>query len=187
MSHASTTNAATLRFQAIFHAAVESYQKQTKNDLNTHPLASQLKSCDSTSAVLAILQEQVREFDKSRSGDERLTKWLSPTVNVLTAFSATVAGGVGLVSLDRSFSIHPLIFFIGIFSCERDFHRHWRLRSGKNHISFSGRIVLTLKVFYPRRPMMLQRVKTFSQNYLNASDVFSPDSKPIQRWHQLRQ
>ena len=118
MSHASTTNAATLRFQAIFHAAVESYQKQTKNDLNTHPLASQLKSCDSTSAVLAILQEQLREFDKSRSGDERLTKWLSPTVNVLTAFSATIAGGVGLVSLDRSSSIHPLIL-----------HRYFLLRT----------------------------------------------------------
>jgi hypothetical protein len=102
MSQAPTATAATsLRFQAIFHAAVKTYQKQTKNDLIAHPLASQLQSCDSTSAIIAILQDQVQEFDKSRSGDERLTKWLSPTVNVLTAFSATVAGGVGLVSLDR--------------------------------------------------------------------------------------
>jgi hypothetical protein len=102
MSQAPTATAATsLRCQAIFHAAVKTYQKQTKNDLIAHPLASQLQSCDSTSAIIAILQDQVQEFDKSRSGDERLTKWLSPTVNVLTAFSATVAGGVGLVSLDR--------------------------------------------------------------------------------------
>ena len=88
-----------LRFQTIFQAALESYGKQTKNDLLTHPLASQLESCNSTTAVIAILQDQVREFDKSHSGEERLTRWLGPTVNVLWAFSGAVSGGVGLVSL----------------------------------------------------------------------------------------
>ena len=35
----------------------------------------------------------------SINGDERLTEWLRPTVNVLyAAFSAAVSGGVGLVS-----------------------------------------------------------------------------------------
>ena len=87
------------RFQAIFQAALKSYKKQTKEDLLAHPLASQLQSCNSTSAILAFLQDQVREFDKSHSGDERLTRWLGPTVNVLCAFSAAVSGGVGLVSL----------------------------------------------------------------------------------------
>jgi hypothetical protein len=101
MSQTSATAAASSesRFQAIFQAALKSYQKQTKKDLLTHPLASQLQSCDSTTAILAILQDQVREFDKSRSGDERLTKWLGPTVNVLYAFSATISGGVSLVRL----------------------------------------------------------------------------------------
>ncbi|KAF8258090.1 hypothetical protein EI94DRAFT_1816112 [Lactarius quietus] len=100
MSQISTSAAASSqssRFQAIFQAAVKSYQKQTKKDLIAHPLASQLQSCDSTAAILAILKDQVREFDKSHSGDERLTKWMGPTVNVLVAFSATVSGGVGLV------------------------------------------------------------------------------------------
>ena len=69
-------------------------------DLLAHPLASQLRDCDSNNAILAILQDQVREFDKSHSGDERLTKWLGPTVNVLNAFSATISGGVSLVGLD---------------------------------------------------------------------------------------
>ena len=69
-------------------------------DLLAHPLASQLQNCDSTTAILAILQVQVQEFDKSHSGDDRLTKWLGPTVNVLSAFSATVSGGVSLVRLD---------------------------------------------------------------------------------------
>ncbi|KAF8263290.1 hypothetical protein EI94DRAFT_1741234 [Lactarius quietus] len=111
MFQASTSAAASSRFQAIFQAAVKSYQKQTKKDLIAHPLASQLHSCDSTAAILDILQDQVREFDKSRSGDERLTKWIGPTVNVLVAFSATVSGGVGLV-----FSPATVIFAgIGVF------------------------------------------------------------------------
>ena len=87
-------------FQAIFQAALKTYQKQTKKDLLAHPLASQLQDCDSTTAILAILQDQVREFDKFRSGDEKLTKWLGPTVNVLSAFSATIFSGVGMVLLD---------------------------------------------------------------------------------------
>ena len=99
MSQIPTTAVASSRFQAIFRDALKSYQKQTKKDLTAHPLASQLQSCDSTSAIIVVLQDQVREFDKSHSGDERLTKWLNPTVNVLCAFSAAVSGGVGLVSL----------------------------------------------------------------------------------------
>ncbi|KAI9447127.1 hypothetical protein BJY52DRAFT_1420483 [Lactarius psammicola] len=97
MSQTPTTASASSRFQAIFNAALKSYEKQTKNDLIAHPLASQLQSCDSTSAILAVLQDQVREFDQARSGDERLTNWLNPTVNVLCAFSVALGEGFGLV------------------------------------------------------------------------------------------
>ena len=94
------SNSSESHFQAIFQAALKTYQKQTKKDLLAHPLASQLQDCDSTTAILAILQDQVREFDKFRSGDEKLTKWLGPTVNVLSAFSATIFSGVSMVLLD---------------------------------------------------------------------------------------
>ncbi|KAF8270105.1 hypothetical protein EI94DRAFT_1723881 [Lactarius quietus] len=111
MSQMASTSTASSRFQAIFDAALKSYEKQTKKDLTAHPLASQLKSCNSTSTILALLQEQVREFDQAHSGDERLTKWLNPTVNVLCAFSAAISGGVSLV-----FSPANAIFAgIGVF------------------------------------------------------------------------
>ncbi|KAH9060283.1 hypothetical protein EDB87DRAFT_624282 [Lactarius vividus] len=111
MSQTPATTAASSRFQDIFQAALKSYQKQTKKDLTTHPLASQLQSCDSTSAILSVLRDQVREFDQAHSGDERLTKWLIPTVNVLYAFSAVVSEGVGLV-----FSPAKVMFAgIGVF------------------------------------------------------------------------
>ncbi|KAF8274642.1 hypothetical protein EI94DRAFT_1712774 [Lactarius quietus] len=109
MSQTRTTPEA--RFQLMFHAALKSYEKKTKKDLIAHPLASQLQACNSTTAILVVLQDQVREFDKSRSGDERLTQWLSPTVNVLSAFSAAISGGVSLV-----FSPANVIFAgIGVF------------------------------------------------------------------------
>ena len=95
------TTAASSRFQSIFEAALMSYKRQTKKDLTAYPLASQLQRCGSTSDIIDILQDQVRQFDHSRSGDKRLSKWLSPTVNVLIAFSAAVSDVVGLVSLDR--------------------------------------------------------------------------------------
>ncbi|KAI9452038.1 hypothetical protein BJY52DRAFT_1418857 [Lactarius psammicola] len=111
MSQMPSAAPASSRFQAMFDAALKLYQKQTKKDLTAHPLASQLQSCDSTSAILAILQDQVRDFDQAHSGDERLTKWLIPTVNVLYAFSAAVSEGVSLV-----FSPANAIFVgIGVF------------------------------------------------------------------------
>jgi hypothetical protein len=99
MAYTSTSSS---RFQAIFSAALKSYEKQTKKDLLAHPLAAQLQSCNSASAVRAFLQDQLLEFDEAHSGDERLTKWLSPTVNVLYAFSAAISGGVSLVCLQLS-------------------------------------------------------------------------------------
>ncbi|KAH9016400.1 hypothetical protein EDB83DRAFT_230808 [Lactarius deliciosus] len=84
-------------FQTIFHASLKAYEKQTKKNLLSHPLSAQLNSCDSSAAILTVLQDQVQEFEQSRSVDERLTRWLDPTVNVLYAFSATLGEGIGLV------------------------------------------------------------------------------------------
>ena len=79
--------------------ALESYKKHTKKDLLVHPLASQLQACDSPAGIIAVLQQQVQELDQSRSGDDRWSKWLGPTVNILYSLSETLGEGVGLVSL----------------------------------------------------------------------------------------
>ena len=86
-------------FQYIFNASLQAYDNKTKNNLLNHPLATQLQSCDSPHAVLAVLQDLVQKFDQRRTSDERLKNWLDPTVNVLYTFSATLGGGVGLVGL----------------------------------------------------------------------------------------
>ncbi len=84
--------------EGIFDAALKSYKKKTKKDLKNHDLFKQLETCDSPAAILAVFQA-----DPSRTGgDDRLKKWLVPTINVLYAFSQTLGEGVSLVNIDSS-------------------------------------------------------------------------------------
>jgi hypothetical protein len=86
-------------FVSIFNAALESYKRKTKKDLASHPLLPSLQSCDSPEAVLTVLRDQIPAFSQSQNGDDGLTKWVAPTVNVVYAFSAALGQGVGLVNI----------------------------------------------------------------------------------------
>ena len=98
MSHSRRTVSSS-NFQLIINNALDKYKKHTKKDLLAHPLAARLQSCNSASAILAVLQQQVQELlSHSRSSDERWSRWLDPTVNILYKLCSAVAG-VGLVCL----------------------------------------------------------------------------------------
>ncbi|KAH9073530.1 hypothetical protein EDB83DRAFT_80889 [Lactarius deliciosus] len=99
MSQTPSTSTSSSNFRAVFVSALREYEKKTKTDLHTHPLATQLQSCQSSSDILAVLHDKVNEFDQSRSHNERLSSWLGPTINVLYAFSATLGEGVGLANI----------------------------------------------------------------------------------------
>jgi hypothetical protein len=99
MSHPNPSTSSSPNFQLIFNKALKAYQKRTKSDLLAHPLAAQLQDCNSLSAILNIIHQQVQQFQQSREGDEGLTKWLDPTVKVLYSLSATLGEGVSLVCL----------------------------------------------------------------------------------------
>jgi hypothetical protein len=86
-------------FVSLFNASLESYKRKTKKDLASHPLLPTLQSCDSPEAVLTVLREQVSASNQSQNGDDGLTKWVTPTVNVLYSFSGTIGQGVGLVNI----------------------------------------------------------------------------------------
>ena len=103
-----SSSSSSSNFQSVLNAALEAYERKTKSKLLTHPLAAQLQSCDSPTAILSVLQDLVGQFDLRRRGDERLTKWLTPTVNVLYALSSTVGQGVGLVSPNSLSSSEPV-------------------------------------------------------------------------------
>src|SRR6266852_4165288 len=97
MSHTCPTSASSTNFQVIFNDALRAYERRTKKDLLAHPLAAQLQTCDTHSSILIVLQQQVQELNQFQSGDERLTKWLDPTVKVLHTFSETLGECVSLV------------------------------------------------------------------------------------------
>ncbi|KAI9436481.1 hypothetical protein H4582DRAFT_2058807 [Lactarius indigo] len=94
MSLSTLTAVSSSNFRTIFLAALKKYEKKTKTDLLTHPLATQLQSCNSSGDILAVLHDIVNEFDQSNSRNERLSSWLNPTINVLYAFSATLGEGI---------------------------------------------------------------------------------------------
>jgi hypothetical protein len=107
-------------FQLIINNALNTYKKRTKKDLCTHPLAAQLQTCESPAAILAVLQQQVQCLDQSRSADERWTKWLDPTVNVLHVFSDILGAGVSLVCLTTCASLkYVLSYLCGRYSPRR--------------------------------------------------------------------
>ena len=116
-SVSSGPNVSFLRFQDLFNAALREYSQKTGKDIATDPLTASLLPCNSSDAVLAILQEQAHAFNRFRYGDWKvqLMRRLKPTVDILLGLSTSgVFGeGIGLVRLIkatyrlRKFIIHP--------------------------------------------------------------------------------
>ena len=94
--HPIATVSSSSKFQLIFNDALKAYEKRTKKNLLDHPLATELENCNSPSGILAVLHQQ--GLDQSLRDDDRWTKWLDPTVNVLYMLSRALGEGIGLVS-----------------------------------------------------------------------------------------
>ena len=86
-------------YQVIFDSALKVYKKKTGKDLTTHPLLGRFQTCNSPDAVLDVIHEHILEQSKPQSSGDKFLTWLNPTINLLNGFSATIGGGVGLVSL----------------------------------------------------------------------------------------
>ena len=92
-------NSTRANHQSIFDSALQEYTKKTRKILSSEPLFYKLQSCDSPDDIITVLQQQIPGFDQSSGGssDDRLTRWLDPTVKVVNAFSATIGNAVALV------------------------------------------------------------------------------------------
>jgi hypothetical protein len=117
-------------FTTIFQAALSEYEAVTRKPLRAHPFATQIDGCGSPEAVLDVLRTQSQAFNKFRKRNERLMEWLDPTVNILSAFSATLGEGIGLVS--------PLIHLVRSSSDIRALsHSHLLKRYSRGSAYFS--------------------------------------------------
>ncbi|KAF8259319.1 hypothetical protein EI94DRAFT_1707202 [Lactarius quietus] len=114
MSQVSSTSTSSPNFETIFAAALKEYTKKTKKDIASHPLAAQIKSCGSPSAVLTVLQTQVQTFDPSESANQRWKMLLGPTVNVLYAFSTFLKNAIGPVNRETLIFPPAAAIFTGI-------------------------------------------------------------------------
>ncbi|KAH8986747.1 hypothetical protein EDB92DRAFT_1818226 [Lactarius akahatsu] len=120
MLHSSPVAISSSNLHSIFAAALNAYEKKTKNNLLKHPLAAQLQSCTSSADILVLLRDKVEEHDQSKSGDERSLSWLNPTINVLYAFSMTLGEGVGLASVGVLQWSYSWIFNCGVGQAAKD-------------------------------------------------------------------
>ena len=98
----SQTAAPSSIFKSMLDAALAEYKKKTGDDLLAHWLALEVQTCQSVDAVLDVLREQAKAFD--RSGDQKLMKWIDPLVHVLYTFSDALGDGVSLVRITNPFS-----------------------------------------------------------------------------------
>jgi hypothetical protein len=102
MSSSSETLESSSHFKSIIDAALSEYKTKTGNDLTSNSLAKELQGCESSEAVLDIIQREAKAFDKFRDGDKRLMRWIGPSVDVLYTISATLGQGVGMVRIIKT-------------------------------------------------------------------------------------
>jgi len=118
MSNLPSPSTSRINLDSIFNAALRAYKKKTGKDITSHPLATELQSCDSPDAILAVLRRQIPTPDQSHNGDEIFVKCLIPTVNVLYTLSDALGEGVSLViiTMPSLLRIRPLTPFSQVFS-----------------------------------------------------------------------
>ena len=145
MSAVPSTSTSHSKFASILDAALEKYKRKTNQDLAKHPLLPRLQSCGSPEAIFTVLREQTPGFDQSQNSDDALTKWVTPTVNVLYSFSDTLGGVVGLVSISI-FSCDivqsNIYYFPGILTRQHNLYRDWRSHFGWCPSSFPAWTIL---------------------------------------------
>ena len=183
-THATATSRS--NFDSIFNTALEAYKKQTKNDLTSHPLLSGLQSCDSPGAILTVLREQIPLFGaQSQSGDDEFSTWLAPTINVLYAFSATLAAGVGIVNASS---------VLGTIRLTRRIRRYFHQRTlslqasafSLRSVSFSSLLRTVFMGKFSRQPTISALVMPGSSNFLAALSSSSSGLRHTRQSHQRR-
>src|SRR5579863_4679700 len=68
MSSVPSPSTSRSNLNSIFNAALTAYKKKTGKNITSHPLATELQSCDSPDAILAVLRRQIPTPDQSQSG-----------------------------------------------------------------------------------------------------------------------
>ena len=182
----STSSTSHSNFASIVNVALDKYKRKTKQDLGKHLLLPRLQSCDSPEAILTVLREQTLESNQLQNSDDRPTKWLTPTVNVLYSFSATLGGVVGLVNINifPYNTVQSNIYLSGIPTSEHNFHGDWCSSPGPCLSRFPCTIYLNSLTL--RRLEMCALAVTSLSTSLTASSISSTGLRYTLALHRLR-
>ena len=90
------------KLQSIFDAA-DKYAQQTGINLKDNSFTDKVKRCDSPSAVLLLLQENLKVFKNYRDNNRKFIECLSSVVQFVHAFSGILGEAAGLVSRNQPF------------------------------------------------------------------------------------
>ena len=96
--------------QSILDAA-DKYAEQTGINLKDNPFADKVKSCDSPSAVLLLLQENLKAFKNYRDENRKFIECVSPVVQFVHTFSGVLGEAAGLVSRKLSYRYRSICLF----------------------------------------------------------------------------
>ena len=184
MSNVPSSSTSRSNLNSIFNAALRTYEKKTGKDITSHPLATELQSCGSHDAILAVLRRQIPTPDESQTGNETFAKCLIPTVNVLYTLSDTLGEGVGLVIITMSSPLRTCAltsFFLDVLSSKSNIYWHWCSPLGRLSFIFIVWPILTCGVF--RRSKTSTRAKALSSIYSVGSNISSVGLKFTSRCH----
>ncbi|KAF8259848.1 hypothetical protein EI94DRAFT_959674 [Lactarius quietus] len=95
-------------FQSILDA-VDKYAEQTGVKLNENPFAEKVKTCDSPSAVLVLLQDNLKAFKDFRDKNRKFIECIGPLVQFVHAFSGVLGEVAGLIPFQPT-----KLIFVGI-------------------------------------------------------------------------
>ncbi|KAN0113422.1 hypothetical protein V8E52_007703, partial [Russula decolorans] len=100
-SSSSIPNLPSVQFPEIFEAALEEYKEKTKNDIKSDLLFAKLQDCNSSDAVLDVLEEKARALKRLQRGDwkHELMGSLKPIVETLFRLSNEDVVKDGIVSI----------------------------------------------------------------------------------------
>ncbi len=111
-------------FQHILDTALADYTKQIGVDPAEHPLADQLKTCNSPDDVFKLLGDKAKEFKEYREGNRKFIDCLNPVVTSVHALSGVLGGAASLVGRIRYHSCSHFYQSIGA-----RFRSRWQMRS----------------------------------------------------------
>ena len=133
MPRTSSTTDSSERFRSIFGKALKAYAKKTEKDekdLLSLPLFRDLDACGSPDEILNKLRDPNLGYNQPGNSDDRLSKWLIPTMKVLHALSPTldrVVDSVRLRKLNATRSGTAVCYyFAGIPTRESSLRWSWR-------------------------------------------------------------